>query len=155
MPKDVTADSAAIADVLNRAEYATLALADDQGLYSVPVNVAFREGVLYLHTGKKGRKFEALAKAEREGTKIAFSAAVDLEMKTGDKACQWGYTFRSVFGSGTVRIVKEGPELRAGLGVIMQKYAKGDGFPYDDKILGITAVVAIRVDAATARLKQS
>lgn len=155
MPKDVTNDSAAIADVLNRAEYATLALMDDEGLYSVPVNFGYRDGVLYLHTGKKGRKFQALRKAAEAGTTVAFSAAVDLEMKTGDKACQWGYKFRSVFGSGTVSIIDEPKALLAGLGVIMEKYAGSDSFPYDEKILGITSVVAIRVETATARLKQS
>jgi hypothetical protein len=121
MRKDVTDDPKAVADVLNRAPYASLALADADGLYGVPVNFAFADGVLYLHSAKKGRKIGALRKAAEAGTRVAFCAATDLEMKTGEKACQWGYTFRSVLGSGTVRIVDDPKEARAALGVIMKK----------------------------------
>jgi hypothetical protein len=154
MRKDVTDDPKAIADVLNRAQFASLALADADGLYSVPVNFAFADGVLYLHSAKKGRKIEALRHAAAEGTRVAFCVATDLEMKTGDRACQWGYKFRSVLGSGTVRILDDPKEAQAALGVIMKKYAGSDDFPYDDKILAATAVVAIQVEGATARLKQ-
>lgn len=154
MRKDVTDDSKAVANVLNHAPYASLALADADGLYSVPVNFAFADGALYLHSGKKGRKIEALRRAAETGTSVAFCAATDLKMKTGEKACQWGYTFRSVLGSGTVRLVDDPKEARAALGVIMKKYAGSDDFPYDDKILAATAVVAIQVERATARLKQ-
>lgn len=153
MRKDVTDDPQAVADVLNRAEYATLALADDEGLYSVPVNFGFKDGVLYLHSGRKGRKIEALRRAAASGAPVAFSAATKLEMKTGERACQWGYKFHCVLGSGTVSIVEDPKEQLAALGVIMQKYAGSDSFPYEEKLLGITAVAAIRVVRATARLK--
>lgn len=155
MRKDVTTDPQAIADILDRAEYASLALVDEEGPYSVPVNFAFANGVLYLHSGKQGRKVEALRRAQAAGAPVAFSAAVDLEMKTGDKACQWGYKFRSVLGSGTVRFLEDPAELLSALGLIMKKYAGGDSFPYDEKSLGHTAVIAIQAAAITARLKQS
>lgn len=155
MRKDVTDDMTAVLDILDRAEFATLALLDLEGPYSVPVNFACLDGVLYFHTGKKGRKYAAIVAAEKAGTPVAFSAAVDLEMKTGDKACQWGYKFRSVLGQGRVRIVQGAAERRLGLGVIMKKYAGSDDFPYDDKILGITDVIAVHMDRVSARLKQS
>jgi len=154
MRKDVTDDPKAVADVLNRAPYVSLALADADGLYAVPVNFAFAGGVLYLHSARKGRKIEALRRAAEAGTRVAFCAATDLEMKTGEKACQWGYKFRSVLGSGAVRILDDLKEAQAGLGVIMRKYAGSDDFPYDDKTLSATVVVAIQVERATARLKQ-
>ena len=155
MRKDVTDDPQAVADILNRAEYATLALVDDDGPYSVPVNFGFEDGVLYLHSGKKGRKAEALRLAASAGSRVSFSAAVDLEMKTGEQACQWGYKFRSVLGSGHVRLLETPKDQLAALGVIMKKYAGSDSFPYDEKLLGITLVAAIDVDRATARLKLS
>lgn len=155
MRKDVTRDPGAVADILDCAEFMTLALFDAEGPYSVPVNFAHADGVLFLHSARKGRKFEALRKAEERGTPVGFSAACDLEMKTGDKACQWGYKFRCVIGTGRVRVVADPAERRAGLGVIMSKYAGGDEFPYDEGILDKTAVVAIRVETIAARLKLS
>jgi len=153
MRKDVTDDPKAVADILDRAEYLSLALADDAGLYSVPVNFACADGVVYFHSARKGRKFEALCLAEANGVAVAFSAATDLAPKTGEKACQWGYKFRCVLGSGRVRVVRDADECRAGLGVIMKKYAGADNFPYDEKILAKTAVIALRLETATARLK--
>lgn len=155
MRKDVTQDPGAVADILDCAEFLTLALTDAEGPYSVPVNFAHSGGVLYLHSARKGRKFEALRRAEARKIPVGFSAACDLEMKTGDKACQWGYKFRCVIGTGLVRVVTDSAERRAGLGVIMSKYAGGDDFPYDEGVLDKTAVVAIRVESIAARLKLS
>lgn len=153
MRKDVTEDKAAIADVLSRAQYVTLALHDTEGPHSVPVNFGYAEGVLYLHTGHKGRKTAALRQAEAEAAPVAFSAVVDLEPKTGELACQWGYKFRSVFGAGRVRFLEDPKECLAALGVIMNKYAGADSFPYDERILAKTLVAAIDVTRSTARLK--
>jgi len=155
MRKDVTTDPGAIADILDCAEYMSLALVDEAGPYSVPVNFAHADGVLYIHSARKGRKFEALLRAEASGGLVGFSAAADLEMKTGEKACQWGYKFRCVLGAGRVRVLADPAEKRAGLGAIMNKYAGSDEFPYDEGILAKTAVVAIRVETSTARLKLS
>ncbi len=155
MRKDVTDDQAVVAEIMNRAEFVTLALADAEGPYSVPVNAALEDGVLYLHTSKKGRKAEALRQAAATGGRVAFSAAVDLEKKTGELACQWGYTFRSVLGSGLVRVVEQRGDKVAALNTLMRKHAGRDDFPYDDGILDKTLVVAIDVDRATARLKLS
>ena len=153
MRKDVTDDQAVVAEILNRAEFVTLALADDEGTYSVPVNAAFEDGVLYLHSSRKGRKASALRQAADQGTRVAFSAAVDLEPKTGELACQWGFKFRSVLGSGLVREVELSGDKVAALNTLMRKHAGRDDFPYDEGILDKTFVVAIDVDRATARLK--
>lgn len=155
MRKDVTDEQAVVAEILNRAEYVSLALVDEEGPYSVPVNAAFEAGVLYLHSSKKGRKAEALLRAMSSGGRVGFSAAVDLGKKTGDLACQWGYTFRSVLGSGLVRAVELDGDKVAALNALMRKHAGRDDFPYDEGILDKTLVVAIDVDRATARLKLS
>ena len=153
MRKDVTDERAVVVDILRRAEYVTLALVDDEGPYSVPVNAAYADGALYLHSSRKGRKAEALRRAMAGGARVAFSAAVDLERKTGELACQWGYRFRSVLGSGLVREIAPRGDKVAALNVLMRKYAGREDFPYDEGILDKTMVVAIEVDRATARLK--
>jgi hypothetical protein len=149
MRKGVTADPQAVADVLGRAEVLWLALADGQGPYCVPVNFAFKDGVIYLHSGKKGRKAACLD----SGAPLAFSAAVDVRMREGgDDACDQGYHFRSVMGTGSPRLA-EGEERMAGLDAITIKHL-GRQLPYRDKVLPITAVYAIDIDDATARIKE-
>lgn len=153
MRKDVTEDRAVVAEILQKAEYVTLALADADGPYSVPVSHAYENGVLYFHSSKVGRKAGAVKLAVQNATRVAFSAAIDLEPKTGDMACDWGCKFRCVLASGAPRFVEDAQEKIAALNTLMRKYAGRDDFPYDESVLARTAVIAVDVDRATARLK--
>ncbi|MCM0756863.1 pyridoxamine 5'-phosphate oxidase family protein [Desulfovibrio aminophilus] len=149
MRTSVRRDPALVTDILDRAEVLHLALVDEDGPYCVAVNFALEGRTIFFHSGKEGRKARALG----TGAPVAFAAEVDLEIKRGERACQWGWRFRSVQGRGTPRLVEEPGEKRRGLGLIMRKYAGSDDFPYDEKILAQTAVVAVDIEDATARLK--
>ena len=149
MRKGVTEDKAVAADILSRAEVLWLALADAQGPHCVPVNFAAEGDVVYVHSGQKGRKAACLD----SGAPLAFSAVVDMTLKTSDdNACELGYRFRSVMGNGTPRAL-DGDEKRNALDLITLKYA-GREMPYNEKVLAITAVYAIDVAAVTARVKE-
>lgn len=148
MRKGVTDDPSVIKDILDKAEVLWLALVDGDGPYSVPVNFAEKDGTLFIHSGRKGRKAAAL----NSGAPLAFSAAVDVRMRDGgDDACDQGYFFRSVMGSGTPREV-EGDEKMLGLDLISFKHL-GQQLPYVDKVLPVTHVYAIDVATITARIK--
>lgn len=148
MRKDVTLDPAVINDILNRAEVLWLALVDGDGPCCVPVNFAVDGENIYIHSGKRGRKAAALD----SGAPVGFSAAVDLEPKTGDAACKYGYRFRSVMGTGTPRRAG-GDEMRVALDAITLKYA-GQLLPYEDKPLAATAAYVIHITSVSARIKE-
>lgn len=147
MRKGLTEDPAVIQNILDKAEVIWLALVDKSGPYSVPVNFAAGEGVIYIHSSKRGRKAAALD----AGGKVAFSTAVDVVLKEGKDTCDFGYRFRSVLGSGKSRVL-EGDEAIQGLDAICLKYA-GKLLPYSEKALAATAVYAIDIDTVTAREK--
>lgn len=149
MRKGITNDPEVIVDILKRAEVLWLALADDQGPYCVPVSFAVEDGELYIHSGLKGRK----ATYMNSGGLVAFSAAVDMHMHDGGpNACDQGYHFRSVMGSGRPRLL-DGEEKMKGLDAITRKHL-GKIMPYKDKVLPVTAVYAIGIENATARIKE-
>jgi len=149
MRKGLSEDSKLIKDILDKADVLWLALVDSEGPYSVPVNFGEVDGTLYIHSGKRGRKAAALD----GGAPVAFSAAVDVRMRQGgDNACDQGYLFRSVMGNGTPRLV-EGEEKMIGLDAISVKYL-GKNMPYVEKVLAVTNVYAIDVEATTARVKE-
>ncbi|MUM76368.1 pyridoxamine 5'-phosphate oxidase family protein [Pseudodesulfovibrio sp. F-1] len=148
MRKDVTVDPPVVADILARAEVLWLAFTDEHGPCCVPVNFAAMEGGLCIHSGRRGRKAAALD----SGALLAFSAAVDLEPKTGDAACKYGYRFRSVMGTGRPRRV-EGEEIHTVLDAITLKYA-GKPLPYEDRPLAATVAYVIDIAAITARIKE-
>lgn len=149
MRKGFTDNAEVISTLLAKAEVLWLALTDEDGPHCVPVNFAEENGVIYIHTGKRGRKVECL----NSGNLAAFSAAVDVRMREGgDDACDQGYLFKSVMGNGTPREV-DGDEKMRGLDLITVKYL-GKQLPYRDKALPATAVYAIDVKTATARIKE-
>lgn len=149
MRKSVTEDKAVIKDILDRAEVLWLALVDDQGPHCVPVNFAADGDVIYIHSGRKGRKAACL----ESGNAVAFSTAVDVRLRDSDadNACDQGYHFKSVMGSGTPRLL-EGDEKLRGLDAVTVKYL-GRQLPYLDKVLPVTVVWAIDVREVTARVK--
>ncbi|MBG0791223.1 MAG: pyridoxamine 5'-phosphate oxidase family protein [Desulfovibrionaceae bacterium] len=149
MRKGVTDNPKTVSDILSGADVLWLALADENGPHCVPVNFAEENGVIYLHSGKRGRKAACLD----SGSKVAFSTAVDIERrKGGDNACDQGYRFRSVMGSGTPRALS-GKEKMHGLDLIAFKHL-GKRLPYAEKVVPKTAVYAIDIEEATARIKE-
>ena len=149
MRKGVTDDPNVVSAILARADVLWLALVDDRGPHCVPVNFAEENGVIYIHSGRTGRKAACLD----SGNAVAFSAAVDIEKrKGGDNACNQGYRFRSVMGSGAPREI-DGDEKMHGLDLITFKHL-GRQLPYVDKVLPKTAVYAIDIVEATARIKE-
>ncbi len=149
MRKDVTEDMAQVGKILDKAEVLHLGLADGQGPYVVPVNFAHANGKIYFHSSYKGRKADAL----RLGGDIGFCAEADLEIKTGEKACKWGYRFKSVIGVGQARFLEDHGDKIPALELLMAKYADGQ-YPFDQKVVDKTAVVVIEIKTATARIKE-
>lgn len=150
MKKGVSFDVQACREVMDRAEVLHLALQTEDGPYSVPVNFALEGEVIYIHSSYRGTKADAL----RNAPGCHFSAVSETELRPSDRACSFGYSFRSVMGRGTARFV-EGADKLTGLNAIMRKYAGSDEFPYDEKALEKTAVIAIDVTQMTARSKGS
>lgn len=149
MRKGVTDDPVAVKDVLDRADVLWLAMSDDDGPHSVPVNFSYLDGTIYIHMGKRGRKATLFA----AGAPVAFSAAVDVRMRPGgDDACDQGYFFRSVMGKGRPRLA-EGEERMAAMDALTVKHL-GKQLPYNEKMLDITLLYAIDVETVTARVKE-
>ncbi|WP_316897078.1 pyridoxamine 5'-phosphate oxidase family protein [Pseudodesulfovibrio indicus] len=149
MRKGVTDEKSVVDEVLAKAEVLWLALNDQDGPYSVPVNFAHDGEVIYVHSGMKGRKAACLD----SGAPLAFSCAVDVTLRdSDDNGCELGYLFRSVQGRGVPRPLS-GDEKMRGLDAITLKYA-GREMPYKDKVLAITNVYAIDAADMTARIKE-
>ncbi|WP_147822145.1 pyridoxamine 5'-phosphate oxidase family protein [Salidesulfovibrio onnuriiensis] len=148
MRKGLTSEKATINEILDKSPVLWLAVNDANGPYSVPVNFAHEGDVIYVHSSTKGRKFEAL----ETGAPLSFSCAVDLEPKHGDKACAFGYRFKSALGFGAPRRLS-GDDARHALEVITRKFA-GRNLPLEDKVVAVTAAYAIDITSITARIKE-
>ncbi|MBN2224173.1 MAG: pyridoxamine 5'-phosphate oxidase family protein [Deltaproteobacteria bacterium] len=121
--------------------------------YIVPVNFGYRDGAVYFHSSYEGKKIELITKDPM----VSFEAETDVAIiapADPTNACEWGVAYRSVIGHGRARLLVDDGEKRAGLLAIMAGVAPEIGLSaliLSDKIMKITAVVKIEIEAMTGK----
>lgn len=132
-------DPAEIESILQGALVCRMGLCDGLKPYVVPMNFGYRDGKVYLHSAKEGRKVDIL----RENLNVCLEFEKNVEITASNEACSFSMKYRSVIASGRA-VFLEGEEEKAfGLNVIMRHYA-GRDFIFPPKALGM--IVVMRVD---------
>jgi nitroimidazol reductase NimA-like FMN-containing flavoprotein (pyridoxamine 5'-phosphate oxidase superfamily) len=140
-------DPEEIVAILKQAPVLRLGLCCQAVPYVVPLNFGYRDGCLYLHSGKQGKKMDMI----RANPRVCFQTDLDVEVIPSDKPCDWGAKFASVIGFGTASILEDPEEKRSGLDAIMEHYASQPAQPYPDSILEHTAVIKVLVEGMTGK----
>ena len=143
-------DEGQITAILDTARVLHLGLAVDNEPYVVPMNYGYikEDGklVLYLHSALRGKKLDMI----RANPKVFFEMDCDLTPFEGEKPCQYGLSYSSVMGKGIARIVEDVEEKKTALSVLM-KTQTGKDFSFEDRLVGIVAVIRIDVEEYTAK----
>jgi nitroimidazol reductase NimA-like FMN-containing flavoprotein (pyridoxamine 5'-phosphate oxidase superfamily) len=101
--------------ILEQAQVCRLAMVDQGRPYVVPLNFGYRDGCLYFHSAKEGRKIDVL----RADPHVCFEVDELVKINKAAQACDWGVSFRSVIGRGIARILETPAEKKTGLDIIM------------------------------------
>lgn len=112
-------DPAEIRAILDHAQVLRLAMSRDDQPYLVPLCFGYADGVIYLHTGRRGQKIDFL----RANPRVCFEVESEVAVVPGDQPCAWNFHYRSVVGMGTATVVSDAGERRRGLQVIAEHYA--------------------------------
>ena len=143
-------DEDQITAILDTARVLHLGLAVDNEPYVVPMNYGYikEDGklVIYLHSALRGKKLDMI----RANPKVFFEMDCDLTPFEGEKPCQYGLSYSSVMGKGIARIVEDVEEKKTALSVLM-KTQTGKDFSFEDRLVGIVAVIRIDVEEYTAK----
>ena len=139
-------DRAEIEDILNRGQVCHLGLIDNGLPYVVPVNYGYRDGCLYVHSAREGRKIDIL----RRNNAVSFSIYIDNSLVQSDVACNWGMSYRSVMGTGTAVLVDSREEKEQALRIIMKHYA-GPIAAFETTRLDNVRIIKIRINSLTAK----
>jgi len=139
-------DQEELEDVIRRAEVCRLAMVDDGEPYIVPMNFGYRDGYLYFHCAREGRKLDVL----RKNSQICFELETDVHLVKGEKACRWSTSYESVIGWGTATISLDEKEVREGLEVLMSHYTEGP-FEFDPRSLSLTSLIKVKVERMTGK----
>lgn len=135
-----------IHEILEKSLVCRLGLYDGRYPYVVPLNYGYRDGRLYFHSAREGRKIDILKNNDR----VCIEVDIDSRIVRGDAPCRWAAKYRSVIGFGRARIVDDEAEKKAALDVIMAHYG-GQGGEYDEKSLQRTCVIEVVIENMTGK----
>ncbi len=128
-------DKTLIYEVLDNAEYGTLALSIDDMPYAVPVNFVRIDDALYFHGALKNKKMKILAQNPTVSFSVVESyALIDSNFSSTDGlACPATQFFKSVSINGVASVVEERDEKAEVFEELMQKLQPKGGYkPFSD-----------------------
>ena len=144
-------DSAEMEQVLKRGEIISVAMCQDDQPYVLPFNYGFLNGLIYIHSARKGLKLDVLAK----NPKVSFNVITDVQLLPADKPSDCSVAYASVVGFGRVRMVDDPVEKLAALEAVMvQYYPKNDAWDYPDKVVAACTVWCIEIEHLTGKTKR-
>ncbi|OFX81594.1 MAG: MFS transporter [Bacteroidetes bacterium GWE2_29_8] len=138
-----------INNVLSKCEACTVGMVDlDGNPYVLPFNFGYKDGVLYIHSGKGGKK-EGILKVNNKVC-VSFSTDHEMRIQNPDIACSWSMKYRSVLLDGLLTFVDDFDEKCKALNIIMDHYAKKE-FTFSKPAVNNVNVMKIEIIKITAK----
>jgi hypothetical protein len=140
-------DSGEIEALIERAAVCRLGLCYENVPYVVPLSFGYREGCLYFHSAKEGRKIDMI----RRNRRVCFEIDTGVEVIPSEKPCDWGMEYASVIGFGEASLLEDPEEKTKGLDVILGHYSSRPSHEYPASVLEHTAVIKVQVQEMTGK----
>jgi nitroimidazol reductase NimA-like FMN-containing flavoprotein (pyridoxamine 5'-phosphate oxidase superfamily) len=144
--KEIT-ERAAQEEILRRAEVLRLAMCLGGQPYVVPLNFAYVDGRIWLHTGREGLKMDYL----RANPRVCFEASVDVATLAGELPCRWSARYQSVIGFGRAVEVEDEAERRRGLDTLVRRYAGENAGPLSEDAVARICVLRVDIESMTGK----
>lgn len=136
-----------IRKILKKADVCRIALVDGEKPYIVPMNFAYKENILYLHSATEGRKIGILKK----NNQICFQMDIKTELVTSEIPCNSGMKYLSVIGYGKAHLIDDLTEKREALDIIIGKYSLDTCYEYSQEALEKVLVIKISIENITGK----
>ncbi len=153
-------DRKIINQILDQAEYGTLALSVDNTPYAVPLNFVRIEDTIYFHGALKNRKMKMLSKNQRASFSVVENhSLIDSDFSSSSGlACPVTQFFKSVSIDGIVEMVEDKKEKIVMFEALMKKLQPKGGYrPFSDEVydkaLKATAVYRLVADDISCKFK--
>ena len=147
--REVT-DRNEILHILKTAKVLHLGLVDEGMPYVVPMNYGFcmeeDKLVFYLHGAMDGRKLDVI----RKNPACCAQLECEESMFEGKVACQYGYTYYSLMGFGSITVVEDVDEKIRAMSLLMKHLTEKE-FEFNDRLVSIVNVFRIECDTYTAK----
>lgn len=137
-------------EIIDCCKVCRIAMQDNDGLYIVPLNFGYeykdKALTLYFHSAKEGRKISAIA----ENSSVCFEMDCEHRLIEADEACEYAYSFKSIIGNGSAKIVDEAEEKKKALSLLMI-HQTGKDFAFNDKMAESVAVFKVTATSFTGK----
>lgn len=147
--KDRERDEVFARDVLDRCEYATLAMVDEEGTpYCVPISPVMVDGALCFHSARHGRKADLM----RANPQVCVTAVCDTRLVPEDFTTE----FASAVACGRAAEVTDDAEKVRVLRALCERYAASNMAGFGDAIersLKRTAIWKVELEEVTGKAK--
>ena len=140
-------DRREIVEIVQKALVCRLGLCRGNVPYVVPLNFGYRDGCLYLHCAKQGRKIDTI----RANPRVCFEMDTNAEVIRSGQPCDWGMKYASVIGFGTAVVLEDPEEKKNGLDAILAHYSTEAARSYPDSVLEHTAVIKVQIEEMTGK----
>lgn len=140
-------DPEVIREVLTNSRILRLGMIDNNEAYIVPVNYAYENGLIYIHSAPHGRKMEIL----RSNNIVSFEIEYSEEIITDEKPCEWSAKYRSVMGKGSITIENDPVRKKTGLDLIMRRYGASGDLKYDESSVSRMVLLIMQITSLTGK----
>ena len=140
-------DKSVIETIIQKADVCRVALCNDGLPYIVPMNFGYKEGCLFLHSAREGKKIDML----KNNNKVCFEIDCGFELVKAEQGCDWGMNYQSVIGFGKAFLVEGFDQKKKGLDVIMEKYSGGRSFEYSERAVNNVIIIKVEIDSMTGK----
>jgi len=112
--------------VIQKCKVCRIGLSDDNIPYIIPLNFGyvFENEILtlFFHSAPEGKKLDIIKK----NNNACFEIDCDSELIEGEEACNYGYAYKSIIGSGKIIIIENPDEKIYALNVLMKHQTEKD-----------------------------
>ncbi len=143
-------DRAYIEKILEEEMVCRIALCEGDRPYIVPMNFGYKDGYLYLHSAREGRKIDILKKNKN----LCFQIDRDCEVTGAGAPCNWSMRYCSVVGFGKAMFVENIKEKIEALNVIVEQHIGKPQGDYPKETLNRLAVIKVKIEELTGKMSE-
>ncbi|MGB6064261.1 MAG: pyridoxamine 5'-phosphate oxidase family protein [Desulfomonilaceae bacterium] len=145
--KQEITDKETIEAILRKALVCRIGLSDGNLPYVVPVCFGYKDGCIYVHSSREGRKIEII----KRNSNVCFEVDVEAELVRAEIACKWSMKYKSVIGFGKASIVDGQSEKMTALNIIMEHYSGISSHEYEPRPFELAAIIKIQIERMTCK----
>jgi nitroimidazol reductase NimA-like FMN-containing flavoprotein (pyridoxamine 5'-phosphate oxidase superfamily) len=141
--------------IIQQCKVCRLGLSENDQPYIVPLNYGYaledNSLTLYFHSASEGKKLAII----RNNNKACFEIDCEHKLIEGDKACHYGFAFKSVIGFGVITLLEEKADKVYALNLLMKHQTGRDAdFVFEDAELARVTVYKLVVTEFSGKQKE-